>query len=250
MKISDAKSSPDRCLVSRDTVKKPTVPRPFAVSLEAAVASMMNSRTTTSHEHKGGLLLTEYTYPAELKTMLRSLFSSGKSYDFQLHFSQTGQTSGAGALTNFLAWSPGVTSFLEWSALQSLFDEVKIVATKVIWTSAFAPVAITAGIPTQFALAPDNVTNGSAPAGYNAIQRLAESKVFSSHIPGASGSATMTKKHRPTPRPFASTTTPAVASPPSGCTGQWSYAMNIAGTVSINYMFMTMTNVYRFRSRA
>jgi hypothetical protein len=215
-----------------------------------AVDSLMNSQQIIHSEEKCESPTTpKYTFPAELLATLKGIFSQQSHYDFPMHYNLTGQTSGAGALTNNLAWSPGVITYAEYACLQALFSEVKIIQSRVHWTTAFPPSALTSGIATQFALGPNNILNGTSPSGYNLVQRLAESVVFSSHSPGPTGGLTLTKSHRVPSRPYSPTDAPAQITPMAGCVGQWSYAMNIAGTVSVNYFFVAMTNTYRFRSR-
>jgi len=225
------------------------VETPLVMDLSHAVAAMMNSRTTVSEESKGGALKVSFAYPAELVALLRGAFPSGRAYKFQLHYNSPFAASVAGVINLFVAWSPSVSSYSEWSALAALFDEVKIRNSKLIWTARLGW-GLTAALPAQIAMAPDNVTNGAASSGFTAVQRLAESKLFSSNVPQVNGGATVTFMHKVPDRPYASTTTPAITSPPSGCTGQWSFASASAGTNSFIYADYAMTNVFEFRSRA
>lgn len=221
----------------------PTPKRSPDVTLLDVVHGLMNSRTLRVSE-TGDV---KETFPKELVTMGQSLFPAGKTYDFEIHAAANIASSGAGAINGAIDWNPGVSSFSEWNALSALFNECKLVRSQLDITSAFGPAST--AIVVQVMLAPN--PNASTTGGYTPVQRLAESEPFHCVWVSKNGTGLLTRKFElPKGRLYAVTSSPAIASPPSGLWGVWSFASNIAGTVSTNYFFYAMKNVVRFRNRA
>jgi len=236
----------------RPEIKSLTLPVPTSspsFTVEGAVNALMNSSTKTTVEVKGGLFESKISFNAEVLAAMKGMFGSGKVYTFQLHASTPQAASVAGAFLVNFPWSPAVTSYSEYAALAALFDEVKIRSSRLYW-SASVGWGLVAATPMQLALAPDNVTINTAPSSFTAVQRLAESVVFNSNIPQLNGGLTIRKTHKIPSREYCSTATPAVASPPAGCVGQWSCASGNTGTNSFIYAYLAMTNTFAFRSRA
>jgi len=164
-----------------------------------------------------------------------------------LHNSSTQASVGGGVFLGYLAWGP--SSFNEWTALSALFDETRLLTSYCTWTTAFGPTS--SAIIVQVCLAPDFVTNGSAPSGFTAVNRLAESEEFAVHTPGPNGSSTLHKlAHVPSRRIYAPTSAPTSSTIDCGWNGQFSFASNIVTTASINIAFVTLRNIARFRCRA
>jgi len=211
-----------------------------------AVAALNNNEMVV--ENKDGVTLPSQ-YPVDVLALAKGMFKSGRVYKFQLHVQTPFAASVAGATAGNFPWSPAVTSYSEYAALTALFDEVKLLSTTIMWTATLGW-GLTSALPVQFALAPDNTLINTIPTGFTAVQRLSESHIFQSNVPQASGGATLKKKHKVPSRSWATTLTPAVVSPPSGCVGQWSWGGSNTGTNSFIYAQIAMTNVFAFRSRA
>jgi len=210
---------------------------------------MLHNNAIRVTETKGAISEVKVAFPKELVAMARGLFPANKHYDFQIHMSLTLPTIAGGVFNTQQNWSPGVTTFAEWAALSALFDEVKLISVRMDLTSAFGPTST--AIVFQVVTAPDRIGSTGATPTYTATQRLAESEVLHPYTMAAKPGV-FTKIHRLNrDRPYASISTPAGASGiPSGCLGQWSFASNIVGTASINYMFGAFSQVVRLRSRA
>jgi len=188
------------------------------------------------------------SYPPELLTAMKGMFTTNKVYSFQLHASGTIQSSGGGVLSTRISWDATVTSFAEYSALSALFDEVVITSAQVDITSAFGPTST--AIIVQFVIAPDRTATGGATPTFTPIQRLAESEVFHCYNMAAK-TGVFTKVHNIGPRPFAAISVAASGSATTGgVLGQFSIASNIVGTATTNYIFWVLRPVYKFRCRA
>jgi len=99
------------------------------------------------------------TYPETMVAMAKSLFSSGKVYDFECHANLIISTSGAGAVTSSYGVALSITG--EGSALASLFDEVKLVKAELIITGLIDPA--------QAAKLPGMLTVGFNPNGADSV---------------------------------------------------------------------------------
>jgi len=214
-----------------------------------AVRSLQNNEMKTYvEEGRFGTPKLSITYPPELVAGMRGLFSSSRTYDFQLHASGTIASTGGGVINTRISWDSSVVSYAEWTALAALFDEVKGITAQVDITSAFGPTST--AIITQIMIAPDrDGVSGSAPT-YTVTQRLAESEPF--HIYLMAGKpGVFTKVHKIGSRPFATTAVPGGASgTPAGMIGQFSVASNIVTTATINCLFWALKTRARFRNRA
>lgn len=217
------------------------------MTVQDAVTALNFNKITRTSESKGAAISETY-YPPELLKGLRGMFSAGRTYDFQIHVSVTMATVGGGVFNTAIAWDPAAVTYSEWTALAALFDEVVLLQAQLDITSAFGPTST--AIIFQVAVAPDlDRSSGSTPT-FTAITRLAESEYFHCYNM-ASKPGVFTKVHRLRRRPFAITSTPGgAAGTPSGCLGQWSFASNIVGTATTNYLFAVLKNTVRLRNRA
>lgn len=210
-----------------------------------AINALRNSQTIST-ETKGSISDVRISYPPELVAGFRSLFGAGKTYDFMLHTSSTQAATGGGVIAGYAAWTP--SAFAEWSALAALFDETRLVSAAISWTTSFGPTST--AIICQIVLAPDFVVSGSA-STFTPITRLAHSREFAIHTPGPGGASTLHAKVRvPRGRVYAIITSPTSSTVDCGWNGQWSFASNIVTTPSINYAFLVLRNIGRFRCRA
>jgi len=212
--------------------------------VDQAVTVLQNNAIRTISESKG---VSAITYPPELVGTMRGMFPAGRSYAFQIHGSATLQATGGGVISFAFPFSPLVSSFSEWTALAALFDEVRLIRSKMTWTSGLTNASTT--IPTQVCVAPDLIANTAVTPSFTAVQRLAESREiglgpfmehgmnahFAVRIPG---------------RIYATTAAPATTSPPAGCVGAWVWASAVVTTASAYYGFISVRNVVKLRMRA
>ncbi len=199
---------------------------------------------------KGEHSFTRVSYPKELVAAARGLFKANKVYPFEIHAASNLASNGAGSVNQTVSWSPSTTTFAEWTALAALFDEVKLTKAHIDITSAFGPSST--AIVIQMIIAPDFTTASGSTPSYTTVQRLAESEVFHCAWMGGPGApGRLSKTARVPSRDWATTAAPTGASGMiSGCLGHWAFASNIAGTVSINYIFVALRTLVHLRLRA
>lgn len=255
-KISDAKSSPaapagkswgtDATLLASSPTTR-VKSDPILLLLDGLRAKQV----VTTVETKDGSLVSSKVPDAavlEARALMRSFFPAGKTYRFRMSATFAMTTNGSGVILGFQSFSPSVSSFNEWTALSALFDEVRGITNQLTMVSSFGGTSTAIVLP--IALAPDFRTINTTPSSATAVNRLAESDI----IVGGLLTANRPRKkivRYPSGVGWASVDTPAVASPPAGLIGQWSFAGQIiAGTVSITYMYCFMDNLVQFRCRA
>lgn len=219
--------------------------------IETLILGLRNHEVKTSIETKDGMLVKSVipdSKVSEARAMLRSFFPANKSYRFRMTATFAMTTNGSGVILGFQSFSPAVSSYNEWTALSALFDEVKGLANQLTLVSSFGGTSTAIVLP--IALAPDYITINTTPASAASVNRLAESEIL------VGGLLTPNKPrvkicHLPGDLLWATTATPAVASPPSGCIGQWSFAGQIiAGSNSITYFYCFMDYLVALRMRA
>jgi hypothetical protein len=201
-------------------------------------------------ETKDGTVSSEI-YPPELVVAARGLFRADKVYNFQIHASSILGTTAGGAFNTIVNWSPGVTSFSEWSALSALFDEVVLRTARIDVTSALGP-ASTALTP-MICIAPDRTTISGTTPSFVVTQRLAESEmVHPYNLATKESPGRFTKVHHVNrDRPWAVTSAPTGATGvTSGCLGQWNFASLSVGSASFTYLYVALMDVVALRSRA
>jgi hypothetical protein len=193
------------------------------MSVIDAVDALRNNETRVVSETKGlagkMTMETKVSYPAELLAAMRGLFPASREYEFQMHYVTTQTSSAGGSLLGSETINPAVTSFAEWSALSSLFDEVKAVSTSMRFCSLIFP---TAALPplTMVMAFDETLIASSAPASFLSVFRLAESKSWSLDH-GDSGSGCHTQVRKCTSRSWCITATPVSTSPIGGMSGAW-----------------------------
>jgi len=239
----------------REEPSKVLPPRAPGVSDEelllSALGALSNNQVRVTTEGKGpmGVSVTEITYPKELVSAMRGMFTADRKYVFELHASGTVASTAGGVINTRVSWDSSVVSYAEWTALAALFDEVKAVKTHIDITSAFGPTST--AIITQLMIAPDRAAISGASPSFTTVQRLAESQPFHIYNMGHSGPGVFSKTHHVGPRPYATTTVPGgPAGIASGTLGQFSIASNIVTTPSINVLFWALRSTFAFRSRA
>jgi hypothetical protein len=214
-----------------------------------SAVNMLQNNAVLTTEVKGERSLTSVSYPRELVQAARGLFKAGKQYSFEIHASSNLASNGAGSLNQTISWSPSTTTFAEWSALAALFDEVKLSKAHIDITSAFGPTST--AIIVQMIVAPDATTISGSTPSYTVVQRIAESEVFHCYQMARATPGRFEKTFRVPSRDWATTAAPAGASGMiAGCLGHWAFASNIAGTVSINYIFVALRHLVHLRLRA
>jgi len=237
---------------ARRNVRRPTsrsrsgirsIPRTPNLQIENAIRGLQNSATTVTTESKGGLQTVATSYPAELLVALRGAFPSSRTYTFQVHQSLGVSTSAGNATLGFVAISPSVASYSEWSALSALFDEVKAVKTNIEWL----PITAQA-VPMCMAIDEQNLNTD--PASFVSVYRLAGSKTWT-HQYGDKGNGRHHQSHRFASREWCDTSVPYSQSPIGGCIGCWVYANGILfSTASVQIATVNSITVMKFRCRA
>jgi hypothetical protein len=221
------------------------------LKLEDAIRGLRNNETRVTSEVKGvaGKVSSEtrVTYPAELVAAFRGLFGANRTYDFQLHQVLNVVSSAGGATLGFVAISPSVASYAEWTALAALFDECKGMSSHIDWNTAI-PVGSVVQLPTVI-LAFDEQNLSSDPASTLAVYRLAESKTFVPQLStGGSGQFRLDRKF--TSRSWCNTSTPYSQSPVGGLIGCWVYGNSQLFTVTTTVAVISSITRARFRNRA
>jgi hypothetical protein len=255
--------APKRSKVSKSAAARPKsatavvrLPRKLrftdSAQLSLAILSLQNSAVTSVVESKspfGGkpIMRSAVSYPPELLAAMRGLFPASREYVFEMHYVTTQTSTAGGGLLGSETINPSVTSFAEWSALSSLFDEVKGSATSISFVSLLAD--STAVPPATIVLAFDEQSiASSAPASYLAVARLAESREFHSTL-GDSGSGRHFQTRVLTSRAWCNTATPATVSPIGGLSGSWSFGNNGLLPVSTAAFTTTIRVSARLRNR-
>jgi hypothetical protein len=147
------------------------------------------------------------------------MFGAGKEYDFLMHYNTTQTSDGGGGLLGSITINPAVTSFAEWSALSSLFDECKGISSRIEFLTNLMVTTVLGDMVMAF---DETRVASSAPASYLSILRLAESKSWVMALAnGGSGRHSQTRKL--VSRPWAITATPAPTAPLAGLAGGWSF---------------------------
>jgi hypothetical protein len=190
---------------------------------------------------------TTVTYPPDLLKAMRGLFPASKPYDFEMHYIATQTSDGSGGLLGSIALNPSATSWVEWSTLSALFDEVVGVSTRITFLSTYNATN-TALVP--MVLAVDEIqTASTAPSSITAIIRLAESQTFIMSL-GLAGSAKWTQSRKLTSREWCSTGFPTAVQPMGGLAGRWSFGNSAVFPVSTSIAFVDLRCHARFRNRA
>jgi hypothetical protein len=171
------------------------------------------------------------------------MFPSTREYEFQMHQVLTVQSSAGLATLGFVAISPSVASYGEWSALSALFDECKGVSSSINW----CPVTAQA-IPMMLALDEQNLSTD--PSSFLSVYRLAGSKNWV-HQYGDKGNGRHFQSHKFTTRLWCDTAVPYSTSPIGGLIGCWVYANGTTfSTGSVPVAVVSSITVAKFRSRA
>jgi len=223
----------------------------MSTQVEHAVSALRNNAVVTVVESKSASLglksVAKTSYPPELILALRGMFSAQRNYDFQLHQVLDVVSSTGGSTLGFVAISPSVASYGEWSALAALFDEVKALSTSIAWHSTTVVTAL--GGDPAIALALDQQDLSTDPSSALAVYRLAGSKTFTAALAtGGSGKFAMAARFGS--RGFCTTAVPYSTSPMGGMIGCWVYGNDGLYPVSTTVAHVFSKTIARFRSRA
>jgi hypothetical protein len=219
------------------------VPKQISVALlHNAIRGILNNSIETKDPRKPVLDL-------DVVAAFRSMFPAGKTYRFDMVTETRVGADGSGSMTQTLSISPAVVSYNEWPALSALFDEVKLVSSKVIFIPLVgsdgsgltgAAVAVRPIIG-AVACGPNYNNISTGPSGYVGVLRLAESvnilRLAGENLPGV----VMLKPR--TDLPYARTSTPAILDPPCGVLGSFDVAQQ--GGVALTPSFVYYSNVLR-----
>jgi len=187
----------------------------------------------------------------ELKAVLavaRGLFAPGAVHKFDLQATGTISSTGAGALFATLSFDPATSSYLEWSTLALLFDEVKAYRTSLTLVTA-SPNSTGTNIMVPIVISVDQQNISASYTSANAILRLPGSDIISSNLM-TSGSGRYERRDRLIPHLWATTQVPSVHSPLSGCAGVYAIGGFVTATVSVAYFSYFMNVKMMFRARA
>lgn len=219
-----------------------------SVQVEDAIRGLRNNETRVTSEVKGLAgkisMSTKVSYPAELLAAFRGLFGSTREYDFQMHQVLSVASSSGGGTLGFVAISPSVASYGEWTALAALFDEVKGISTSISWCTLYQPAAF--ATVTDMVLALDEQNLSTDPASYLSVFRLAGVKTFVSQL-GDGGSGRHMQTHRFASRAWCATPVPYSTSPMGGLIGCWVYGN--AGLFATSVSIATISSITRARFR-
>jgi hypothetical protein len=225
----------------------------LALSVSAAILGLRNNESRVVSEVKGlggkVTMSTKVSYPPELIAAFRGMFGSSRVYEFQMHQVLTVSSSAGGGALGFVAISPTVASYGEWTALQALFDEAKAVYSEINWTT----ILITSGFTNaDMVLAFDEQNLTSDPSSYLSVYRLASSKCFVSQL-GDAGSGRHFQSHTFATRGWCDTATaspPYSVSPMGGFIGCWVYGNSGLFPTSVAVATISSITVGKFRCRA
>jgi len=216
------------------------------MTLIDAVRTLRNNETRVVTELKGKESKATLSYPPDLVMAMRGLFTSRRTYKFQLHQVLDVVSSSGGSTLGFVAISPSVASYGEWSALSSLFDEVKAKSTKIDWMSALS---LASAVNVTVTLAVDEQNLNTDPSATLAVYRLAESQNFQSLL-GAGGSGKHSQSHTFASRAWCNVVTPFSQSPLGGMIGCWVYGNDGLFATSTTIAHVFSITVAAFRCRA
>jgi hypothetical protein len=230
---------------------KSSVMPALSLTLSDALNGLRNNETRITSEVKGiggkVSMDTKVSYPAELVAAFRGLFPASRTYDFEMHQVTSIASSSGGSTVGFVALSPSVASYSEWTALSALFDEVKGISTSIdLCTTQLSTNAL--GI-VDMVLAVDEQDLSSIPTSYVSVYRLAESKTFCAQL-GTGGSGRHRQVRKLTSREWCQVSAPASASPLGGLIGCWVYANSGLFAMSIIVFTVSSITRARFRNRA
>jgi len=192
----------------------------------------------------------------EILRTARGLFSSTKSYRFRLHTAANLTSDGSANLKGSISCDPATSSFSEWSTLILLFDEAKMVGTRLDWV-AFQSVAgvneasgaatsltphYGAGTAVCFGFRPDQIT--STPSSIVNVYRLPCFRLFNIYQPHVHA----TIKRLPS-RVWSEVTTPSPLHPVGGCAGTWEYMTGntVNNTTQYATVFLSIDVIFRAR---
>jgi len=218
-----------------------------------AVALMTNNAVKVVSEAKGRVDV-KVQYPVALmeflRNALRGMFSSGREYVIQVHQAGNIQSDAGGGTVGFVAISPSVASYGEWSALAALFDEVKAHSTQLTLACTQTLQVAAGKVMPSMVVAIDEQDLSTDPSSYISVFRLAGSRAFNGML-CTGGSGCQRFSHTFASRSWCDTAVPYSQSPIGGMIGCWVYANNgIWPVVSTQVYTFSSITVVRLRCRA
>jgi hypothetical protein len=255
-KHSKPKSKPSKSKLSKSLKherKDPVFLAPVVNILDSALCALRNNEMKITKEVKaptlGGLIsgtsCTTIEYPKELVAAFRGMFGALKEYRFEMHFVSALSTSAGGSLLTAIPLSPSVSSYAEWTALSALFDEVKMIGSKITCNSVNS---VDGATEMPMAIASDHVNLSTNPASTLAVIRLAQSTTF--NTTSCVKPYVKTVKFADSERLWCITGTPYSQSPLGGCVGTWSLGNLSVGSVSVPYLSCIVRSFIKLRCRA
>jgi hypothetical protein len=228
------------------TEGKEILPSVKSCPIATALAALNNNSTKVVSETKLGTS-TKVVFNTEVLATLRGLFPSNKTYRFQIHAYGTITSSAGGVIGTAVSSSPLVITYSEWAALSALFDECKLLTTKLGITSSALP----ANKAVPLWIAYDHVTSSGVAPGFGNVQRLAESKAINSLFMDGGSGRHMQSAHIAPSRLYAGTSAPIVSAGfDCGMNGQWDIVGQDTTGNSLPVGYYDIEHVVSFRNRA
>jgi hypothetical protein len=227
------------------TTHRLSIPQVLAVCpIQTALLALHNNSTKVVSETKTGSI-TSIVFNQEVLTTLRGLFPSTKRYRFQIHANNTYSSSSGGVVQIANAASPTVSTYSEWAALSALFDECKLVSSRMGITSSGL---LTKPIPLWCAF--DHVTSTGSGVGFGNVQRLAGSRAVQSNSMDRGSARHVQSVRIASSRLYATTAIPTSTSADIGMNGQWDISGQDSTVISTVVFYFDVENVVSFRNRA
>jgi len=209
------------------------------------------SSTGFSDEKKGML------YDQDVLKAMRGMFPAGKEYRFDMFANTSVGTGSVATILTALAISPAVVSYQEWTALASLFDEVRLVRAQLEFIPCVGSdgqnllSSTAAKLPVTAIVCGANHNNISTlPASFVAVARLAKAAQVIRTVGDTRGQSIFTLKPGKG-LGWARTVTPAVIDPPAGVLGSFDLATDSASlSMNVVYYRNMLRCVVSLRNRA
>lgn len=177
-------------------------------------------------------------------SVARMLVNPQSTYEFRLISTGSLQASGGGTLYANLDWDPSASS--EWSSIDALFDEVRLIRCRLRLFATNAPSGT--ALPGPLALGSRPALANVAPTTFNQVCQLPDMKFFPVHAYALSNEIIFNSPGRPN-KVWASVSSPA-PSVDQGCYGQFEMAVAGSLVASAFYYVYCIEYFVEMRSRS
>jgi hypothetical protein len=212
-------------------------------SLAGGLSSLYQTEESVAHGYETASLAPPLKLDsAALRTIARAVFKPGKTYRMRLTRNAVVTTSGGGALqiaTNVLP-----SNFIEYSAVSALFQECKLMATRITYAMYSYGATPTTVIGICLSFDPSNYS--SAPTFTYAVQQPG-ARLFNTFAGGAPRLVNSWKGDGK--RPWSLVTASGTGTDPTGgVVGTWYSSLSGATTASQNVGYYLLEADYMFRN--